>query len=453
MMKSDRKNTGRLSTGRWAQGQVPLVALLAVAVLGMTALTVLATTQGFEAPQQAEPGALVAEAQAAGEAQVVSEAAQQEATDAGQAATVAVVSTPAAPAPASVAPAAPTAPASTAASPSAPPPAPAEQQVQGTDEAEAQGTDEAEALPISELSEVEVLALDDEAVVENAAAIADSQEVGELIAQAQAELGREFTAEEQELLATGLKAQYAYDQALAEGRATSQQFTAEEQAAIDEALDEAAALDAEAAEAVAQAKGGSFSTLGSTGSLFAGLQPGGRYSPGVGTYPTTKGKILVTADWHKALVPTGHSALVIDQSSAYTSLPEGVTIEPNDWYDPNRHQTAFGLDVTKTNERQEAAATDWCAQHLGKPYNYIFVLPKRTDAYYCSSLIWQAYQKTCNVNLDTSAWSILGLNIVHPMELVDSSQTTLVYRQGTARTGWQTVDGVRYYIDANGKPR
>ncbi|MDR2106618.1 MAG: hypothetical protein LBP24_04345 [Coriobacteriales bacterium] len=433
MAKSSWKNEGRLSTGKGAQGQTPLVALLAIALLGVTALTVVVPFQGSEAPQQAGSGALIAEAQVTAEAPAP-EATQQEAADAGQAATVVVAGTS-------------TAPASTPAAPS-PSPAPAEQQARVA----GQATDEEETAPISELSEVEVLALDDETVVENAAAIVDSQEVGELIAQAQAELGRDFTDEEQELLAAGLRAQYAYDQAQAEGRATSQQFTAEEQAAIDEAIDEAAALDAEAADAVAQAEGGGFTTLGSTGSS-SGIQPGGRYSPGVGTYPTTKGKILVTADWYKGFVPTGHAALVINQSSAYTSLPEGVTIEPNDWYDSNRHKTAFGLDVIKTNEKQEAAATDWCAQHVGKPYNYIFVLPKRTDAYYCSSLVWQAYQKTANVNLDTSAWSILGLNIVHPMEFVDSSQTALVYRQGTARTGWQTVDGVRYNIDANGKPR
>jgi hypothetical protein len=435
MKKTKGKIGQRFARNGWIRRQAPWVVLLVVAVLGMTALSTGAAIQGFDARQQRSVEDAVAEASAATEVTASLEAAaheqaapQQDAEDAKQLTPAVITEGLATSAQGSSAP--------TPSKPSAP------------------IVDE--PLPIDELNESEVLALSDDAVVENAAAIVDSQEVGNLIALAQEELGRDFTDEELELLASGIKAQYAYDQALADGRAEAQQFTAEEQAAIDQAASSAAALEAEATQAMAQAEtvqaGGGLTPLaGSTSSV--GLSPGGRYSPGVGVYPTTKGKILVTADWFKSLLPTGHAALVINQSSAYTALSNGVTVEPNDWYNPDRHQTAFGLDVTKTNATQEAKATDWCAQHVGKPYNYIFVLPSRTDAYYCSSLIWQAYQKTCNVNLNTSAWSLLGLNIVHPMEFVDSSQTTLLYRQGTAHTGWQTVNGVRYYIDANGNPR
>jgi hypothetical protein len=439
-MQKSKREIGQGITAKDAlKEQAPLVALLVVAVVAMTVLTVIAAAHGLEARQQSSfnrdravieaavvDGISVAEA--SGQEQGAS---SQDAQGGEQGVTTAIVDEPAT----SVAPVV-----------SAPGPSGFEPSTSvAANPSEQKAT---ETLPIDELSESEVFALSSETVVDNAAAIADSQEVGDLIAQTREDLGRDFTDEELELLASGLKAQYAYDQALADGRATTQQFTAEEQAAINEAVDEMAALDAEAA----QAESG-LTTFGSLGSLKLGFTPGGRYSPGVGVYPTTKGKILATADWSSNLIPTGHAALVIDQSSAYTSLSVGVTIEPNDWYDPNRHQTAFGLDVASTNLTQEASATDWCAQHLGKPYNYLFIFPQRTDAYYCSSLIWQAYINTCNVNLDTSAWSLLGLNIVHPMEFVDSPKTTLVYRQGTARTGWQYVNGVLYYIDANGNPR
>ncbi|MDR1082244.1 MAG: hypothetical protein LBL27_00020 [Coriobacteriales bacterium] len=439
-MQKSSKGIGReLAAKDGIKEQPLLVALLAAAVLAMTILSIVAVAQGFETRGQFSTDGAIIEASVVDGISAAAVAKQEQGTspqvaqdtqgEEQAAITVAAkvpVASPA-PAPSSPEPSGFEPPASIPSSPSEP--------------------QAAETLPISEFDESEVLALSNEAVVDNAAAIAGSQEVGVLIAQAQEDLGRDFTDEELELLASGLKAQYAYDQALAEGRAASQQFTAEEQAAIDEAVNEIAALDAEAAQAE-----GNLTTFASTGSLLSGFTPGGRYSVGVGVYPTMKGKILVTADWFSNLIPTGHAALVINQSSAYTSLPQGVTIEPNDWYDPNRHQTAFGLDVTSTNATQEAKATDWCAQQLGKPYNYLFVLPQRTDAYYCSSLVWQAYKNTCNVNLDTSAWNLLGLVSVHPMEFVDSSKTTLVYRQGTARTGWQYVNGVLYYIGANGNP-
>jgi hypothetical protein len=431
-----QKSKGEIGQGITAKDalkeQAPLVTLLVVAVLAMTVLSAAATVQGLETRQQSSfnRGRAVIEAAVVDgilTAEVTGQeqgAPSQDAQGGEQGAMASIANEPAtaaAPGPSGLEPST-----SVAANPS-----------------EQKAT---ETLPVDELSESEVFALSDETVVDNAAAIADSQEVGDLIAQTREDLGRDFTDEELELLASGLKAQYAYDQALAEGRVETQQFTAEEQAVIDEAVSEVAALDAEAAQSEC-----GLETFGSSGSLFSGGTPGGRWSIGVGAYPTTKGKILATADWFAYLIPTGHAALVIDQSSAYTSLAQGVTIEPNNWYE--RHATAFGLDVTSTNATQEAKATDWCAQHLGKPYNFLFVFPQRTDAFYCSSLVWQAYLNTCGVNLDTSAWSLLGLNIVHPMELVDSPKTTVVYRQGTARTGWQYVNGVLYYIDANGNPR
>jgi uncharacterized protein YycO len=300
-------------------------------------------------------------------------------------------------------------------------------------------------VPIADLSESEVLALDDETVVANAVAIADSTEVGDLILQAQEELGRDFTEEELAVLASGLKAQYAYEQALAEGRVAEEDFTAEEQEAIDEATLLQTGVDTESIN--------DLEPFGSSGSSKSNIHPGGKYAPGIGVYPTQKGKILVSADWYKNRVPTGHAAIVIDQSSAYTALPGGVTIEPNDWYEPSRYQTAYGVDVTKATEEQEANAADWCQQHLGKPYNYLFIFPCRTDAYYCSSMIWQAYKANAGIDLDTAAYNCLFFRIVHPMELVDSSKTSLVYLQGTARTGKQTINGVQYTIGKDGRPR
>ena len=208
--------------------------------------------------------------------------------------------------------------------------------------------------------------------------------------------------------------------------------------------------------------GGGFSAMGegSNGQLYDGFFPEGDYSNGVGVYPREAGKILVTNDWAAGLVATGHAALVADASRAWSSFPwfaspkyygeavEGVQLEFNDWDNPNRHSTCFGLTVNGVTKAQEEATVAWCSRQVGKIYNYSFSETSGLFSYYCSQLVWDAYKKNTGINLDTLAYGWM----IHPTELIDSLFTSILYRQGSYRTGWQTVNGSRYYIDSAGNP-
>jgi uncharacterized protein YycO len=201
---------------------------------------------------------------------------------------------------------------------------------------------------------------------------------------------------------------------------------------------------------------------------------GGAYSSGVGEYPTAKGKILVTTDWlaikNIEILPTGHAAIVENVRYAWSSFPamgssanglnlgydiEGVQREANDWFVQTRHATCFGLDVKQTSASQESAAVDWCANQTGKPYNFNFLNVDTRSSFYCSQLVWAAFKDLYGIDMNTMSIPVAPGKIytpVHPLNLVDSNETALIYRQGTARTGWQNVNGSDYYIDSKGNP-
>jgi uncharacterized protein YycO len=203
-------------------------------------------------------------------------------------------------------------------------------------------------------------------------------------------------------------------------------------------------------------------TMASNGTV--AWTPGGAYSAGIGMYPIQKGKILATADWAAGIFPLGHAAIVYDRFSAWTSFPkivspayngtqiDGVQQEPNNWNSPDKHSTCFGLDVIATNSSQEASATDWCARQSGKSYNWNYLGTATRSSFYCSQLVWAAYKDNFGIDLNTDEYKTALGNPVHPMELVHSSRTSLVYRQGTAETGWSQVNDSWYYIDSKGNP-
>lgn len=140
-----------------------------------------------------------------------------------------------------------------------------------------------------------------------------------------------------------------------------------------------------------------------------------------GTYPTRYGVILVTEDKYKGLIPTGHAAIIWTSTTVVESLSNGVTTGPNDWN--TSKNTCYGITVSGTTTAQDNAASNWCYKQIGKPYNYNY-LDKNTRAkFYCSQLIYAAYLDNYNINIDTSAF----VTAVHPMELVNSSNTYTIY--------------------------
>ena len=149
-------------------------------------------------------------------------------------------------------------------------------------------------------------------------------------------------------------------------------------------------------------------------------------SRGVGVYPTRKGVILVTADYYKGLIPTGHAAIIYDSKTVVESVAEGVIFGNNDWN--KTKYTCYGVTVISTTNDQDSKAADWCKTHLGKPYNYNYFDTSTRKSFYCSQLIWASYLENFKIDLNTLAfWIPFVGNAIHPVELVTTDKTCLVY--------------------------
>lgn len=142
-----------------------------------------------------------------------------------------------------------------------------------------------------------------------------------------------------------------------------------------------------------------------------------------GSYPTRKGVILATSDAYKGLIPTGHAAIIYTSSSVVESISNGVVIGKNNW-NTSKNQ-AYGVTVSSTSSAQDAAAADYCYGKRGIKYNYSFFDINTRTAFYCSQLVYAAYKDKYGIDLNTGDYG----TAIHPMELVNTSKTSLVYRK------------------------
>lgn len=151
----------------------------------------------------------------------------------------------------------------------------------------------------------------------------------------------------------------------------------------------------------------------------------GGESKALGQYPTRKGTILVTDTKFSQVIPTGHAAIVYNNGNTVVeSLAQGVVIGANNWN--TAHKNVWGLATINLSFAQADIAADWCAQQVGKPYNYNFFDTMRRDAFYCSQLVWASFYDNFGVDISTN--EVLG-TIIHPMEIIDSKECVLMYLQ------------------------
>lgn len=146
-----------------------------------------------------------------------------------------------------------------------------------------------------------------------------------------------------------------------------------------------------------------------------------------GTYPTRKGVILVTDDAYKGVIKTGHSAIIYTSSTVVEANEPGVEIGPNNW-NTSKNQ-AYAVTVKDTTSKQDVSAADYCYSQLWKPYNWNFYRMDYRDKFYCSQLIRSAYLDLYDIDLNTGDFDILTGKAIHPMELVNTSKTKLIYRK------------------------
>lgn len=147
----------------------------------------------------------------------------------------------------------------------------------------------------------------------------------------------------------------------------------------------------------------------------------GRINSGI--YPTYKGFYLVTKDGKFGDL-VGHAGIIYSSTTTVESFPksddvaDGVHTYANNWN--TRYNTVYGLSADVTLETREAAA-DRAYSHIGKPYNWNFLSPNKTDAFYCSQLVYEAYKYVADIDLNE------GGGIVFPIDLAQSIYSGIVY--------------------------
>lgn len=148
-----------------------------------------------------------------------------------------------------------------------------------------------------------------------------------------------------------------------------------------------------------------------------------------GQYPTRKGVILVTEDKYKGLIPTGHAAIIYGQNTVVESLSQGVTTGRNDWH--STKTTCYGVTVKNTTITQDSNVADWCYRQISKPYNLNYYNISTREKFYCSQLVWAAFLDNYNIDLNTPAFAnpVMMVNPIHPMELVWTDKTNLIYEK------------------------
>lgn len=140
-------------------------------------------------------------------------------------------------------------------------------------------------------------------------------------------------------------------------------------------------------------------------------------------YPTTKGKILVTGDAYKNLIPTGHAAIVYSKTTVVEALAQGVVSGKNNW--TKSKNTCWGLSVTDVTAAQEKKVADWCHSQIGKPYNFNYFNVNTRSKFYCSQLVWAGFKDKYHVDLNTSKYGAA----IHPLELVSTDKTMIIYKK------------------------
>lgn len=145
-------------------------------------------------------------------------------------------------------------------------------------------------------------------------------------------------------------------------------------------------------------------------------------------YPTSMGQILVTPDFYKNLLPTGHSAIIINRNQVIEALSNGIVYGKNNWNATKKK--VYGLQVNNVSSNNMKKVINYIKKQVGKKYNYNFYDTKTRKKFYCSQIIWAAFLDTLKINLDTKLLGYAtGKNyaIVHPIELVLSNKTKVVY--------------------------
>ncbi|MGG1574572.1 YiiX/YebB-like N1pC/P60 family cysteine hydrolase [Fictibacillus sp. NRS-1165] len=103
------------------------------------------------------------------------------------------------------------------------------------------------------------------------------------------------------------------------------------------------------------------------------------------------------------------------------SALNGVNLWDNNWNSRYIHFKA--LSTHNTTVAQDASTADKAYTYAGlKPYNYNFFNINQDNSFYCSQLVWYAYMKKLNIDLNDGG-------AVWPVDLTQTSKAYTVYSQ------------------------
>ncbi|MEW9077243.1 YiiX/YebB-like N1pC/P60 family cysteine hydrolase [Terrisporobacter glycolicus] len=150
-------------------------------------------------------------------------------------------------------------------------------------------------------------------------------------------------------------------------------------------------------------------------------------------YPTRSGVILVTSDGKSGRI-LGHAGIILDKKTTIESFPasglaadsgkakNGVHYYKNNWrYIYNK---VYGLSVKNTSKATDASAAGYAKYYIGRPYNWNFADIETNKKFYCSQLVYKAYKHKAHKDLN------YGGGPVHPIDLVKSKHTSIIYSKG-----------------------
>ncbi|MDR3215556.1 MAG: hypothetical protein LBT75_04740, partial [Bacilli bacterium] len=119
---------------------------------------------------------------------------------------------------------------------------------------------------------------------------------------------------------------------------------------------------------------------------------------------------------------------------------------------PGKYQNGdvFAVKVNGLNRDKNKKVVDWARKQLKKRYNFNYLNADQDNTFYCSQLVYRAFLKTYNINLDTSDNNVWIFDphyvynkkskryvrefyslrkVIHPMELIATKKTNLIYLQ------------------------
>lgn len=139
------------------------------------------------------------------------------------------------------------------------------------------------------------------------------------------------------------------------------------------------------------------------------------------------GDILVTLDTvssGSSAWAGGHAGIVYDNTTVVESFGNkgdlnGVRKWANDWN--TRYDHFKQLRVSGASSTNYSSAKSYASTKVGLPYNYNFFNIDTTSSFYCSQLVWRAWNhQGYDLNDGGAVW---------PVDLIESSNTYVVYSQ------------------------